>query len=146
QSSINTATRHPTRRPHSTSGREVCRVPHNYTPGPSNLPSARLESGSPDEARNNPMIDPAKATKGRRMSKKTRKKPSTPGSGKPARGKSAAPTKTAAPKTRAAAKKPGGKAGRQASGGRPKASHNSPPKRLKAAGSRAAAVRALIEG
>jgi peroxiredoxin Q/BCP len=38
------------------------------------LPSRRYESGLPDEIRNIPMIDLRKATKGRRMSKKSRKK------------------------------------------------------------------------
>jgi peroxiredoxin Q/BCP len=84
------------------------------------------------------MIDPPKATKGRRMSKKTRKKSSKPGSAKPARAKSAAPAKTAASKTRTAAKKPVGKARPQITVSRSKPSHKAPPKPLKATG--------LIEG
>jgi peroxiredoxin Q/BCP len=84
------------------------------------------------------MIDPPKATKGRRMSKKTRKKSSKPGSAKPARAKSAAPAKTAASKTRTAARKPVGKARPQITVSRSKPSHKAPPKPLKATG--------LIEG
>jgi thioredoxin-dependent peroxiredoxin len=37
-----------------------------------------LLSGAPDKTRNTPMIDPPKATKGRHMSKESRKKSSTP--------------------------------------------------------------------
>jgi peroxiredoxin Q/BCP len=92
------------------------------------------------------MIDPPKATKGRRMSKKTPKKSSTPGSAKPARAKSAAPAKTAAPKARAAAKKPVGKARQQTAGSRSELSHKAPPKQLRAAGSPAGRAPALIEG
>jgi peroxiredoxin Q/BCP len=92
------------------------------------------------------MIDPPKATKGRRMSKKTRKKSSKPRSAKLARGKSAAPAKTAASKTRAPAKKPGEKARHQTAGSRSKPSHKAPPKQLKTAASSAARAPGLIEG
>ena len=52
------------------------RIPCNSTPGQSDLPSRRLDSGIPEKAPNSQMIDPAKATKGRRMSKKPHKKSS----------------------------------------------------------------------
>jgi thioredoxin-dependent peroxiredoxin len=58
----------------STSGQGVHRIPCNHTPAPSDLPSRRTESGLPGETRNSLIIDPLKATKGRRMSKKSRKK------------------------------------------------------------------------
>jgi thioredoxin-dependent peroxiredoxin len=48
------------------------------------------------------MIDPLKATKGRRMSKKTRKKSSKPRAGEAARGRAAKPAKTPASKARPA--------------------------------------------
>jgi peroxiredoxin Q/BCP len=92
------------------------------------------------------MIDPPKATKGRRMSKKTRTKSSKPGSAKPARAKSAAPAKTAASKTRTAAKKPAGKARPQTAVSRSKPSHKAPPKPLKTAAFPAARATGLIEG
>ena len=79
QSSINTVTRRPAQSSiagHSTSGRVVRRIPCNHTPRPSNLPSNRRESDRRDKTRNTLLVDPPKATKGRRMSKKTRKKSS----------------------------------------------------------------------
>jgi thioredoxin-dependent peroxiredoxin len=51
------------------------------------------------------MIDPLKATKGRRMSKKTRKKTAKPSSGKTARGESARSAKTSRAKPNRAANK-----------------------------------------
>jgi peroxiredoxin Q/BCP len=110
------------------------------------LPSAWRESGLPDEALNTVMIDPRKATKGRRMSKKTRKKSSKPRSAKPARVKSAASTKTAASKAPATAKKPVGKARPEAAVSWSKPSHKAPPKQLKTAGPSAARAPGLIEG
>ena len=61
----------------STSGRVVRRIPCNHTPRSSDLPSGRTRiRACRDKTRNTLMIDPPKATKGRRMSKKTRKKSS----------------------------------------------------------------------
>jgi peroxiredoxin Q/BCP len=92
------------------------------------------------------MIDPPKATKGRRMSKKTRKKSSKSAARKPARGKSAAPAKTRPSKTRAAApKKSASKSAKQTST-LSKASHKAPSKQLKTAGSSVARTTVLVEG
>jgi peroxiredoxin Q/BCP len=52
------------------------RIPCNHTPGSSNLPSGRANPTVRGETRNTLMVDLRKATKGRRMSKKTRKKSS----------------------------------------------------------------------
>src|SRR6185437_10599707 len=52
------------------------RIACDHTPQPRDLPSHQTESVSLDKARNNVMIDLSKATKGRRMSKKPRKKAS----------------------------------------------------------------------
>ena len=75
QSSINTVTRHPAPDRPSTSGRVVLRIPCNHTPRPSDLPSAGANPAAGQDPQY-PMVDPPKATKGRRMSKKTRKKSS----------------------------------------------------------------------
>jgi peroxiredoxin Q/BCP len=71
------------------------------------------------------MIDPPKATKGRRMSKKTRKKSSKTPPGKAARAKSVTSAKTPLAKTRKATARKSGKASA-------KASHKAPSKPLKA--------------
>jgi peroxiredoxin Q/BCP len=93
------------------------------------------------------MIDPPKATKGRRMSKKTRKKSSKSAARKPARGKSAAPAKARPSKTRAAApKKSASKSAKQTGTPSSKASHKAPSKQLKTAGSSVARKPGLIEG
>jgi peroxiredoxin Q/BCP len=82
------------------------------------------------------MIDPPKATKGRRMSKKTRKKsPKTPPL-KAVRTKSGKSTKTSAKKpsaktSKAAAKKSGKAAGKPAGAASAKASHKAPSKPLR---------------
>jgi thioredoxin-dependent peroxiredoxin len=78
----------------STSGQAVHRIPCNHTPAPPNLPSRHTESGLPDKIRNNPMIDPPKATKGRRMSKKLRKKSPKTSLGRKAAAKPPAKSKT----------------------------------------------------
>jgi thioredoxin-dependent peroxiredoxin len=101
------------------------------------LPSSRIDSGSPGDDRNTPMIDPPKATKGRRMSKKTRKKSPKKSrkmaSGKAARAPSATSAKTQPSKTRrATAKKSGKDANKQTANASPKASHKAPSKQLKA--------------
>jgi len=86
---------------------------------------------------NTPMIDPRKATKGRRMSKKTRKKSSKPAAGKAIRARSARPAKAAPLKARkATATKSGetksGKNTKTSRTGNPtaKASHKAPSKKL----------------
>jgi thioredoxin-dependent peroxiredoxin len=79
------------------------------------------------------MIDPPKATKGRRMSKKTRKKSPKTATGKAARAGSGTSAKTAVAKARkASAAKPGKKSGKPAGGASAKASHETPSKPLKA--------------
>jgi thioredoxin-dependent peroxiredoxin len=79
------------------------------------------------------MIDPRKATKGRRMSKKTRKKSSKPSTGKAIRAQSATTTKKAASKTRGATALKSSKntKNRQPSKATAKASHKAPLKKLK---------------
>jgi peroxiredoxin Q/BCP len=78
------------------------------------------------------MVDPPKATKGRRMSKKTRKKSSKTSPGKAARAAAKTPVKSAAAKTRKAKSKKSGKsAGTQTKKTTSKASHKAPSKRLK---------------
>jgi peroxiredoxin Q/BCP len=103
------------------------------------------------KTRNNPMIDPPKATKGRRMSKKSRKKSPKPASGKkaPARSKTAA--KKPASKTRAAtAKKSGKKTNKQTSkqigSASSKTSHKAPSKPLKSSEPSPVRTSALTEG
>jgi thioredoxin-dependent peroxiredoxin len=71
------------------------------------------------------MIDPRKATKGRRMSKKTRKKSSKPSTGKAIRAQSATSAKKAATKSSTNAKN------RQTGKATAKASHKAPLKKLK---------------
>jgi peroxiredoxin Q/BCP len=78
------------------------------------------------------MIDPPKATKGRRMSKKTRKKSPNTSSGKPARGHSIWSAKTPPSKIRrAAASKSNNKAGKRPHNASPKPSHKAPSKQLR---------------
>jgi peroxiredoxin Q/BCP len=86
------------------------------------------------------MIDPPKATKGRRMSKKTRKKSSKTSPMKTARAQSKISAKTPVAKTRkaAAAKKSGKKADQQPGNPAARASHTAPSKKLKSPGSGAA--------
>jgi len=87
------------------------------------------------------MIDPPKATKGRRMSKKTRKKSPNASSGKPARGQSKRSAKTPSSKIRrAAASKADNKAGKRAHSASPKASHKAPSKQLKPSAPRDSAL------
>jgi thioredoxin-dependent peroxiredoxin len=83
------------------------------------------------------MIDPPKATKGRRMSKKTRKKSPKTSSGKVTRAQSKTSAKTPAAKTRkaaakkAAAKKPAKTADKRFGNAAARASHKAPSKKLK---------------
>jgi thioredoxin-dependent peroxiredoxin len=78
------------------------------------------------------MIDPPKATKGRRMSKKTRTKSPKTATGKAARAGSGTSAKTAVAKARkASSAKSGKKSGKPAGGASAKASHKTPSKPLK---------------
>jgi peroxiredoxin Q/BCP len=78
------------------------------------------------------MIDPSKATKGRRMSKKTRKKSPKPSSGKPARAQPKTSAKTPPSKTRrASTNKSSGTTSKRAANASPGASHKAPSKPLK---------------
>jgi peroxiredoxin Q/BCP len=78
------------------------------------------------------MIDPPKATKGRRMSKKTRKKSPKPASRKAARADSATSAKQPPSKTkRATAKKSGKKAAKPTAAATPRTSHKAPSKPLR---------------
>jgi thioredoxin-dependent peroxiredoxin len=79
------------------------------------------------------MIDPRKATKGRRMSKKTRKKSSKPSTGKAIRAQSATSAKKAPLKTRGASatKSSTNTKNRQTGKATAKASHKAPLKKLK---------------
>jgi peroxiredoxin Q/BCP len=67
------------------------------------LPSHGSESGSPEMTRNTLMIEPPKATKGRRMSKKSRKKSPKTSPRRKAAAKSSKASKTSIKKTRPAA-------------------------------------------
>jgi thioredoxin-dependent peroxiredoxin len=93
------------------------------------------------------MIDPSKATKGRRMSKKTRKKsPKTSAAkvtAKATRARPANATKKPAAKTRRAApgKPAAKKAGKRLADATPKASHRAPSKPLRSPEPKAAAVK-----
>jgi thioredoxin-dependent peroxiredoxin len=88
------------------------------------------------------MIEPPKATKGRRMSKKTRKKSLNTSSGKKARGASIRLAKTPPSKIRrAAAGKSNNKAGKRPHDASSKASHKPPSKQLKPSGPRESALR-----
>jgi thioredoxin-dependent peroxiredoxin len=93
------------------------------------------------------MIDPPKATKGRRMSKKTRKKSPKPASGKAARADSVASAKKPPSKTRrATATKSGKKAARQTASASRGASHKAPSKQLKKAGAPTPRKAVVAEG
>jgi peroxiredoxin Q/BCP len=83
------------------------------------------------------MIDPPKATKGRRMSKKTRKKSPKPSLAKAARAQSARSAKTAPSKTRKAAVNKSGNATKQTGNATRRASHKAPSKPLKSSGATA---------
>jgi peroxiredoxin Q/BCP len=78
------------------------------------------------------MVDPLKATKGRRMSKKTRKKSPKTSSGKATLARSKTSSKTPPAKARKpAAKKSAGSASKPTASASPKASHKAPSKTLK---------------
>jgi peroxiredoxin Q/BCP len=89
------------------------------------------------------MIDPPKATKGRRMSKKTRKKSPEPSSGKSARGQSTTLAKKPASKiSRPTATQSGHIAGKRPHSASPKASQKAPSKQLRSSSRRDPAPRA----
>jgi peroxiredoxin Q/BCP len=111
------------------------------------LPSGRPESSLLEQDPQYPMIDPPKATKGRRMSKKTRKKSPKPASGKVARADSVTSAKKQASKTRlATASKSGKKAAKQTAAATRRASHSAPSKQLKKADTPATRKPVITEG
>jgi peroxiredoxin Q/BCP len=88
------------------------------------------------------MVDPPKATKGRRMSKKTRKKSPKASSGKAARAPTKTSAKTAPSKNRLATASTSAKnKSKQAGNATPRTSHKAPSKPLKSASPRASAAR-----
>jgi peroxiredoxin Q/BCP len=92
------------------------------------------------------MIDLPKATKGRRMSKKTRKKSPTAVSGKAAAAQPAASKKTAPSKTRGATAKKAGKSASKRPAKASKTSHRATSKQPKEAAAPRAHQSALVEG
>jgi peroxiredoxin Q/BCP len=99
-----------------------------------------------DKARNTLMVDPPKATKGRRMSKKTRKKSPISRSGKATRAPSKASTKKPAAKTRkTTAKKSAKRIAKKPGNAATKASHKAPSKKLKSPGPGESTLRAAAE-
>jgi peroxiredoxin Q/BCP len=93
------------------------------------------------------MIDPPKATKGRRMSKKTRKKSPKSASGKKASAQSKGTAKKSASKARQApAKKSGKNASKQTSNATSGPSHKAPSKPLKSSEPSPVRTSALTEG
>jgi thioredoxin-dependent peroxiredoxin len=92
------------------------------------------------------MIDPPKATKGRRMSKKTRKKSPKPPSGNATRAASKSSAKTPAAKTRkTTAKKSAKTANKRLGNAAAQASHKAPSKKLKSSPSGESTVLAAAE-
>jgi peroxiredoxin Q/BCP len=98
------------------------------------LPSRGSESGTPELTRNTPMIEPPKATKGRRMSKKSRKKSPKAAPKRKVAAKSSKGSKTAAPKARPQAASTSNKKGSAGT------SHKAASKRLKSPSRPAAAA------
>src|SRR6478672_6162806 len=95
-------------------------------------PAAGSNPAWRDRTRNTPMIDPPKATKGRRMSKKTRKKSPKPAPGKAARADSATSAKKPPSKMRRATSgKSGKKAAKPTAAATGGASHKAPSKQLR---------------
>jgi peroxiredoxin Q/BCP len=97
------------------------------------------------------MIDPPKATKGRRMSKKTRKKSPKSSSGKaalarPRTSAKASPSKTRGTVAKTTANKSGKNASKQSGKATPGASHKAPSKQLKKAEAPAAVKSVFAEG
>jgi thioredoxin-dependent peroxiredoxin len=93
------------------------------------------------------MIDPPKATKGRRMSKKTRKKSPKSGSGKKASAQSKVTAKKPASKARQTpAKKSAKNTSKQTGNATPRTSHKAPSKPLKSSEPSPVRTSALTEG
>jgi thioredoxin-dependent peroxiredoxin len=93
------------------------------------------------------MVDPPKATKGRRMSKKTRKKSTKTATVKSARAQSTTSAKTQPPKTRrATAKKSGKNANKLPANATAGASHKAPSKQLKSSPRGGSALRMAAAG
>jgi thioredoxin-dependent peroxiredoxin len=93
------------------------------------------------------MIDPPKATKGRRMSKKTRKKSPKPASGRAARADSVTSAKKPPSRTRrATASKSGKKKAKQTATATRGGSHKAPSKQLKKVDAPAARKAVVTEG
>jgi thioredoxin-dependent peroxiredoxin len=106
--------------------------------GHQTCPAVGVIPARQDKTRNTPMIDPPKATKGRRMSKKTRKKSPKPSSGKAAAARSVTSAKKPPSKTlKATASKSGKNATRQTANATRGASHKAPSKQLKSPGATA---------
>jgi thioredoxin-dependent peroxiredoxin len=91
------------------------------------------------------MIDPPKATKGRRMSKKTRKNSSKPASGNATRVGSKVSAKTPAKTRTATAKKSGKSTGKQSGSAAARASLKAPSKKSKSPGAGESTLRAATE-
>jgi peroxiredoxin Q/BCP len=91
------------------------------------------------------MIDPPKATKGRRMSKKTRKKSSKPSSGKATRVQAKISGRTSLKTRNATAKKSGKRAAKQSGSAAARASHKAPSKKSKSPRAGESTFRAAAE-
>jgi thioredoxin-dependent peroxiredoxin len=91
------------------------------------------------------MIDPPKATKGRRMSKKTRKNSSKPASGKATRVRSKVSGKTPLKTRTATAKKSGKNIGKQSGSAAARASLKTPSNKSKSPGAGESTLRAAAE-
>jgi peroxiredoxin Q/BCP len=91
------------------------------------------------------MIDPPKATKGRRMSKKTRKKSSKPSSGKATRVQAKISGKTPVRTRNATAKKSGKSADKQTGSAAARASHKAPSRKSKSPRAGESTLRAAAE-
>lgn len=116
----------------------------NHIPAPSDLPSQGRESGVPDEGCNTALVDPRKASKGRRMSKKSRKKSSKTPSGSPTAKKKV--LKTRASSQTKPAKTRRAPASKSTASIAKTASHGAASKQLNSSKSPAAAKVALAEG
>jgi thioredoxin-dependent peroxiredoxin len=110
----------------------ACRIPFEHTAVQSELPAVGLIPA----CLNTSMIDPRKATKGRRMSKKTRKKSPKSPTGKTIRAPSLTKAKGPSPQSRrqSAAKTSKNREIGQAGSSVPKGSHEPRSKPLKSAG------------
>ena len=132
QSSIITVTRHRAQRGHSTRSRWCVEYLVTILRGHQRCPAVGPIPACHDKACNTLMVEPPKATKGRRMSKKTRKKSPKSASRKATRAPSKMSTKKPAAKTRKeTAKKARKGADKKPRKATVKASHKAPSKTLK---------------